>query len=112
MIRDRLNDLEQSHLCLRRRVLTPFLLPARGGTKAAAAIALGLCVVAVIFAFQPQSISIGGWRYESSGVSMEAIAAVGAAVGVFITLREHLKDKDEYAQGDRGGSGGGDGFDV
>jgi hypothetical protein len=95
-LRDRIDDLEVSHIALKRRS-APFFTPCRTTTKIAALVALALTVLALAFAFSPQSIAIGGWRYESSGISIEAIAALGAAVGVFITLHQHLKDKNDYA---------------
>jgi hypothetical protein len=100
VLADRVSDMEQAFLAVKRRVPVPWVIPVRHATKIALAVSTALAVVALALAFSPQTITIGGVLYSWPGVTAETIAALGAAVGVWITIREHLKDKKDFR--DRG----------
>ncbi|MBD1871984.1 hypothetical protein H6F75_00670 [Nodosilinea sp. FACHB-131] len=93
---DRVNDLEHSYLAMRKRVPVPLIIPVRSATKIALVVTSALTVIALALVISPQSITVGGVLYNWPGISAEAIATLGAGVGLWITVREHLKDKSDY----------------
>jgi hypothetical protein len=104
LLQERVNELERESCRLNRQLLklnarmgrVPFNLPTRKRTKAAALLSSALAVAALFMAFTPQNIKVGEWEYHSDGVTPEATASVGAMIGVWITLRNHLRDKEEF----------------
>lgn len=92
-LRDRVAELEHSRP-------VPFFIPSRRATKVAAAIASAFVTLALVASFSPHKVELGPWRYQSEGIGMEAIASAGAAIGVWVTLKEHFKDKEQYRHRD------------
>ncbi|MFH7241824.1 MAG: hypothetical protein ACHWZW_03135 [Spirulina sp.] len=90
VLRDRLEDLEHGVKSI------PFIIPTRKRTKVWAFLASVLTTAALVFALSPHQIQVGNWRYDSPGIKLDVITSVAALIGVWATIREHLRDKHDY----------------
>ncbi len=106
ILQERLCSAEEEICRLNKRVSTlqiragrfPFLVPSQTRTKVAIIITSALGVITLAIAVSPKDIHIGDWHYESEGIPVEAATSLATLAGVFITLRNHFKDKEELVR--------------